>query len=415
MAKYYFKTSFILMIGILLIGCAGEKVMKPAPSFNPYHFDAAQYTSKVESFEVILDISFSMSEKYDGRPKAEIAKNFLTAMNETLPELKYSSTLRTFGHESYFPYRSTMRVYGVKPYSTTEFGSAINAVKGPGGNSSIPLAEALTAAGEDLNSVQGPIAIIIVSDGEEMDQSPITAAKALQSRFGDRLCIDTVQVGDYPGGKAFLEQLAKVSGCGFSTTADKLAASSDMAGFVESIFLAKHVSVAALDSDGDGVPDDKDKCPNTPRGVKVDAFGCPLDTDQDGVPDYLDKCPNTPKGATVDARGCWSYASVVLFDLNSAEVKSEAYPMLNDAVLIMKKNPDLKVRIDGYTDSTGTEAYNLDLSERRAEAVKDFFISRGIAPERITTKGFGIANPVASNKTKEGRAKNRRVEFTPGQ
>jgi OOP family OmpA-OmpF porin len=286
-------------------------------------------------------------------------------------------------------------------------------VKGPGGDSSLPLAKAITAAGEDLKSTQGAIAIIIVSDGEDMDQAPVSAAKALKSQFGDRICIDTVQVGNDADGKMILEQIAGTSGCGFSTTADRLATSSSLADFVESVFLAKSAPVAVIDSDGDGVPDNKDKCPNTPRGVNVDVFGCPLDADSDGVADYLDQCPNTPMGATVDARGCWTYASVVLFDINSAEVKSEAYPMLTEVVLIMKKNPDLRVEIDGHTDSTGTAAYNMALSEKRAEAIKDHLVTRGIDPERLTTKGFGFTKPAASNDTKEGRAQNRRVEFTP--
>jgi OOP family OmpA-OmpF porin len=246
-----------------------------------------------------------------------------------------------------------------------------------------------------------------------MDQVPVTAAKDLKGEFGNRLCIDTVQVGDDSDGKMILEQIAGASNCGFSTNADKLTTSSSLAGFVESVFLAKPAPVAILDSDGDGVPDNKDKCPNTPKSVKVDVFGCPLDADRDGVADYLDQCPNTPMGATVDARGCWTYDAVVLFDINSAEVKSEAYPMLNDAVLIMKKNPDLTVEIDGHTDNTGTAAYNMILSEKRAEAIKDFLVARGIAPKRLTTKGFGFTKPAASNDTKAGRAKNRRVEFTP--
>ena len=393
MVKYYYKTMFFLMAGALVISCAGEKVMKTAPSFKPYQFGAGQYTPKVDNFEVILDTSSTMADKYQGEAKETMAKNFLTAMNETLPELKYNGALRTFGHDAYLPDRSTMLVYGLKPYSTAEFGSAINDAKGPGGDTSLPLAKAIAAAGEDLKSAQGPIAIVIVSDGVDLDQAPVKAAEALNGQFGNRLCIHTVLIGDDPAGKMNLEQITKAGGCGISTTADQLASSRNMSGFIETIFLEKLA----------------------PKPAPVAAAPTPMDSDKDGVPDNLDQCPNTPLGATVDARGCWAFTSVVLFELNSAEVRSEAYPMLNDAVMIMKKNPDLKVRIDGYTDSTGTEAYNLDLSERRAKAVKDFFVSRGIDPERLTTKGFGIANPVASNKTKAGRAKNRRVELTPVQ
>ena len=89
--------------------------------------------------------------------------------------------------------------------------------------------------------------------------------------------------------------------------------------------------------------------------------------------------------------------------------------MLNEAVLIMKKNPDLKVEVDGHTDSTGTAAYNMTLSEKRAEAVKKYFVDQGIDPSRLAAKGFGITKPAASNKTKAGRTQNRRVELTPVQ
>ncbi len=413
MKKYYLKGLFVGVISVLLISCAGHPVQTTAPAFTPYTFQANQYVPKVDNFVVILDTSSSMSEKYNGQLKADIAKSFLMAMNQTLPELKYNGALRTFGHSAHLPDRSTMSVYDVKSYSTAEFGSALKGVKGPSGDSSIPLAKAITAAGGDLKSTQGPIAIIIVSDGADMDKTPVEAAKALKSKFGDRLCIDTVQVGNDSDGKTTLEQIAGAGGCGFSTAADRLAASSSLAGFVESVFLSKPAPMAAVDSDGDGVPDNKDKCPNTPKGVKVDVFGCPLDSDRDGVANYMDQCPNTPLGATVDARGCWTYAAVVLFDINSAEVKSEAYPMLNEAVLIMKKNPALNVEIDGHTDSTGAATYNMTLSEKRAAAIKDHLVTRGIDPERLTTKGFGFTKPAASNDTKEGRAKNRRVEFTP--
>jgi OOP family OmpA-OmpF porin len=393
MKKYYLTPLFIVMISTLLISCGGKKVMKTAPSFEPYKFDASQYVPKVDNFVVILDTSSSMADKYGKKEKAKIAKELLTAMNQTLPELNYNGALITFGHDAHLPDKSAMLVYGPTKYSTSGFGSALNATKGPSGDSSLALAKAINASGVNLKSAQGPIAVILVSDGEKMDQAPLKAAEALKSQFGDRLCIDTVLVGDNPAGKMTLEQIAKAGGCGISTTADQLASSANMAGFVKGLFLAKPA----------------------PKPAPMAAAPKPMDSDKDGVTDNLDKCPNTPIGATVDARGCWTYAAKVLFDINSAEVKSEAYPMLNESVLILKENPNLNVEIDGHADNTGTAAYNITLSEKRAEAIKAFFVSRGIDPQRLTTHGNGFSKPAASNDTKEGRAKNRRVELTPVQ
>ncbi|MBW2157970.1 MAG: OmpA family protein [Deltaproteobacteria bacterium] len=390
MAKRYLKVLFILMISTLLISCGGKKVVKTVPSFEPYKFDASQYVPKVDNFVVILDTSSSMVDKYGKKEKAKIAKDFLSAMNQTLPELKYNAALRTFGHSASLPDKSTMSVYGLTQYSTSDFGKALNSVKGPSGDSSLALAKAINAAGADLKSSQGPIAVIIVSDGQKMDQKPLKAAEAMKSQFCDRVCIDTVQVGDDPAGKMTLEQIVKAGGCGISTTADRLASSANMAGFVEGIFLAKPAPKPA------------------PKPVAK-----PMDSDGDGVTDDKDQCPNTPKGATVDARGCWTYAAVVLFDFDSADIKSEADPMLDEAVSILKKNPAIKVEIDGHTDNVGPAAYNMKLSERRANSIMKYFVDHGVNAERLTIKGFGLTKPAASNDTKEGRAKNRRVELTP--
>ncbi|MBW2597437.1 MAG: OmpA family protein [Deltaproteobacteria bacterium] len=138
-----------------------------------------------------------------------------------------------------------------------------------------------------------------------------------------------------------------------------------------------------------------------------------MDSDGDGVTDDKDQCPNTPKGATVDARGCWTYAAVVMYGFDSAEIKPEAFPMLDEAVLILKKNPEIKVEIDGHTDNIGPAAYNMNLSERRAKAVMEYFVDKGVEAERLTTKGFGLTMPAVSNDTEEGRTKNRRVTLTP--
>ena len=411
MTKYSLKAVFLLMIGTLLFSCAAGQMQTTQPLFSPDMLEADQYEPKVDNFMVILDKSSSMSWKYNEQKRLTIAKDFLNAMNQTLPEMKFNGAFRTFGTSGFGT--PTALIYGPAEYSRKEFQGALDAAQRSIGRS--PLGAAITAAGADLKESEGQIAVIILSDGADMDTTPITAANAMKAQFGDRVCIYTVLVGDDPAGETLMKQVAEAGGCGFSVRADEFKDSSDMGDFVKKVFLAKIVKPVAkpLDSDGDGVTDDWDRCPDTPKGVKVDAQGCPLDSDGDGVADYLDKCPNTPKGATVDARGCWTYAAVVLYDFDSDKIKAEAFSMLGEAVLILKKNPEMKVEIDGHTDSKGSATYNMNLSERRAKSVMKYFVDKGVESERLTIKGFGFTKPAASNDTKEGRAKNRRVELTP--
>ncbi|WP_235042383.1 OmpA family protein [Vreelandella profundi] len=168
-----------------------------------------------------------------------------------------------------------------------------------------------------------------------------------------------------------------------------------------------------LDSDGDGVPDFRDQCPGTPAGVEVNASGCPLDSDNDGVPDYRDQCPNTPAGVEVNALGCPD--SVVLRDVNfefdSADLTSNARNVLNGVAERLVNNTDVRVSIEGHTDSRGPDAYNKNLSQERAESVARYLASRGVASNRMQSVGFGEEQPVASNETEEGRFENRRVEL----
>ncbi|TCJ20419.1 OmpA family protein [Parasulfuritortus cantonensis] len=170
-----------------------------------------------------------------------------------------------------------------------------------------------------------------------------------------------------------------------------------------------------LDSDGDGVVDGLDQCPNTPAGRKVDAKGCELDSDGDGVVDGLDQCPNTPAGDKVDNKGCTLLNTIVLkgvnFDNDSAKLRTDAFPILDDAVTTMKRYPTMKVEVAGHTDSNSSDAYNLKLSDRRAKAVMDYFVSHGVDAANLTSKGYGESEPIADNKTAAGRAENRRVEL----
>lgn len=257
-----------------------------------------------------------------------------------------------------------------------------------------------------------------------------------------------------------------------------------------------------LDTDGDGVPDYRDRCPDTPLGVRVDEFGCPLDSDGDGVPDYLDRCPTVPglekfdgcpdrdgdgiedafdkcpdvpgvpeffgcpdrdgdgipdsedkcpdvaglcqfdgcpdrdgdgvpdhldqcpdEPGTIANNGCPEIRQDdidainralenVYFDFDKYEIKQESFDALNKIVNILSENPSYKVLIEAHADNIGSDAYNITLSGRRGEAVKNYLVSNGIGESRITSQAYGEARPAQSNSTAEGRAMNRRVEFT---
>ncbi|MBF0340161.1 MAG: OmpA family protein [Magnetococcales bacterium] len=164
------------------------------------------------------------------------------------------------------------------------------------------------------------------------------------------------------------------------------------------------------DDDQDGVLNSKDQCPNTPRGVKVDERGCPLDSDKDGVTDDKDKCPNTPMGAKVNMDGCWVLDNLH-FKIDKAQIEPISFPLLDNVVMVLKSNPNVKVEIQGHTDNTGSPAHNDKLSKDRAASVKKYLTSKGIAANRLSTNGYGATRPVAPNDTLEGRAKNRRVEL----
>src|SRR5688572_14821496 len=181
--------------------------------------------------------------------------------------------------------------------------------------------------------------------------------------------------------------------------------------------VAKYEGCPVPDTDKDGINDDDDKCPQQAGVARYE--GCPVpDTDKDGVNDEEDKCPTVPGIAS--QQGCpeiteevtktINYAAQnVYFATASTKLLSKSFAPLNEVVKILVDNPSLKLRIEGHTDSQGTDDYNMKLSEGRAGSVKTYFISKGIDESRVESEGFGESQPVADNKTAAGRQKNRRV------
>jgi len=211
------------------------------------------------------------------------------------------------------------------------------------------------------------------------------------------------------------------------------------------------------DNDKDGIPDTADKCPNEPEDKDgfEDEDGCPdPDNDQDGILDAADKCPNEPedKDGVEDEDGCpdpdndndgildavdkcpiefgvppdgcpKKYNLVVVtetkielkqtvyFDTNRAVIKRVSFALLNEVAQALTDNPKIVVEVGGHTDSQGNDAFNLKLSQKRAESVRTYLIKKGVTSDRMAAKGYGESVPIADNRTAAGRSQNRRVEF----
>lgn len=354
----------------------------------------------------LVDCSGSMGAEARFQEK----QNLLSAFAAAMPDGNYWTGVVSYGKWS--GYGKVRLPLGA--FNRSVLSSEFRALAFEGGLSRLEWA--IRKGRNELLSVRpGPAAMIVISDGVVDEANVLDAAQYMESLLGNRVCIHTVQCGSDAAGGATLRNLAAVSpsSCGSSHTAGALKSEEAVREFVCQVFFGSGCGKAEiLDSDGDGVPDDRDKCPDTPKGVQVDADGCPLDTDGDGVYDYLDHCPGTPKGAKVDDRGCWVIQGLY-FDFDKYDIKPKYMPLLDEVVTVLQNNPGVSVRIDGHTDSRGTDAYNQKLSERRAKSVYNYFTSHGISANRLTTKGWGESKPIRPNDTEENMQYNRRVELTP--
>jgi OOP family OmpA-OmpF porin len=471
MARYLMLATAVLMLTQACTTAHNQPI-----TFEANPLDADRYVRKVDQFVIIFDGSMSMADRIHSQRKLGVAGDFLAAANQTLPDLDFEGGLRAFGRGLCGSTGKTLSVVELSDYIPSAYGDGVARVQCPGGTS--PLNLALDAAGTDLATTDVPTAIIIVSDGLHQGAKEITAATNLKSAFGDDLTVYAVQIGDSKKGSKLLDQVVAAGGEGYVKKAHELTSAEALTEWVVDVFLypdddgdgvpnhldecpdtPKGVQVDAkgcpIDSDGDGVPDYLDKCPGTPSGVQVDATGCPIDSDGDGVPDYLDKCPDTPTGMAVDANGCpdtdgdgvpdnldkcpgtprgvpvdasgcplagitvagdeWSVEGKILFAVNKDTLTPQATELLDKVAAFLQKNSQYHVEIQGHTDGTGPMAWNMKLSEMRAQSVKDYLVKRGVAAGRLTTKGFGPNEPVAPNNTAEGRATNRRVDFKPSE
>jgi len=186
-------------------------------------------------------------------------------------------------------------------------------------------------------------------------------------------------------------------------------------------FLGSCREMTPADADNDKIPDMYDRCPKTPGFAQY--YGCPpLDSDGDGVLDPQDECPNEP--GPPENKGCpKKYENIevtdkeiklkhmIFFDTAKTTIKPESLPILDEIADVLTTHSTWTIRIEGHTDNHGGHAYNMNLSQGRADSCKDYLVSKDIDASRLDAIGYGPDKPVATNQTEFGRSKNRRVEF----
>jgi len=411
--RLFIRSAIILSSLIcFLAGCSLSRrnMITPfVPQDLNFVMDTNEYSQKIDAFIVILDLSISMTESYNSRNKYKQAVDIVSRMNQTIPNIPIMAVLRTIGNYNCALCQTTSRVYGPKPYNRNDFDRALRDIQGANGES--PLDKAINAAIHDLMNVKGRLAVIIVSDFKELQKSAIASAQKMHEVFGDRLAIFNIMVGNDLEGKKLMQKIAKTGKYGFSTSAASIASSDKMADFVKMVFLERsldsdHDGVfnshddcpntprgilvnnygCPKDSDADGVYDSNDQCPTTPIGIIVDEMGCPYDKDQDGVKDYLDKCLETPLGAKVDTQGCWIVSPHYL-----DHICPTSKPYLDEAFLIIHGRPKMCVDIQVHTNVLKQPESNEELGWFWGNNIKNYFLANGISDERLWVTGGHIA------------------------
>ncbi|WP_319762360.1 OmpA family protein [Maridesulfovibrio sp.] len=319
---------------------------------------------KIDSFAYFVDTSPSMSQSYGstGSPKIIAGLNALKRLNNVVPELGYDSALYAMPDFSTYSPKAT--------FSRSAMASGLASIPSDlPFFQSTPMGEGFANLDKVVAKWQGKFAVIFVSDGlTNSGRNPARVVSDMVKKYGDRFCLHIISVADTPRGKANLKHLSSMTPCGVYVDATDLADKAILDKFAQDVFYTQEEELI----------------------VEI--------VEEVVVP------PVVPVQEKIVFRN-------FNFGFDKYKITDEMVPALTEAASMLDEYPNLKVMVGGHTDSSGSEAYNQGLSERRAKSVADWLAANGVAPERLQVKGYGELNPKYDNKTKEGRKLNRRVEI----
>ena len=335
---------------------------KPWPDRTPLEVEplaaSQQEMRATDHIVVITDGSATMTQEANFPEARALAQSLIAAMPEA-DERTYRAGLINFGGDA----RDTAPLADFDRAALSDKAAWISPLGVPG-NATTPLDAVLGEVQDELAGSQGRAAIVILSDGlPNSEEQSLEAARSLIASHNGDVCIHTVHTGMDQAGQAFLKELSELTRCGSTRSGASLSTASDMQGFERDIFMVAAGTAPA-----------------------VGAIG--------------------PCSRKLVLRG-------INFGFDQAQITPETSTILNAAADHLMRCGDVSIQVDGFTCSIGTPQYNESLSERRASAVRSYLIDAGVSSSRLTTKGYGESDPVASNQSADGRSQNRRVELSP--
>lgn len=330
----------------------------------PFGVHAAQsiLIPKITNFIIVVDQSGSMFKNFGQtkKKKATLAKEVLFKVNERIPELGYTGAIQVFAPDK--------TLVGPEVYNRTNFKTAINqlAEKGEIFGNLTPLGASIRYTAKNIPLFQGKTAIILVSDGiADITDDPLRAAKEIYNNYGN-ICFHAISIADRDKGRQTLRDICEVNNCAYTEGMDILSDTAALNRFLAEVFYMV-ISDEELQK----------------------LFAPPVLMPEVTIDDLL--------------------REDILFDFDQYTLDQEWAAFLDDAADALLKQPDVHIVIEGHTDWGGPEAYNQKLSERRAKAVYDYLLGKGIESTRMETIGYGETMPAVSNLTKIGRMLNRRA------
>jgi len=368
------RVLLVVFLCLLFAGCATQKA-----AFSPDSLDgqlkSGKLIQKTENFVVLFDKSSSMDDPYGKSTELDLANDVTKRMITTIPDIKLTAGLRDFFNDK------TTLLYGMTPFTKQGFINGMETLQW--GSGPTPMEKAIDGASIDLQGKTGNSAVIIVSDFEHIPgvddlqiSKVVPAVVRIKEKYGDKVCIYTVQIGKYPRAKELTDLIAKEAKCGAAINADDLATQAAMDAWVEKIFLA-------------AAP------PPAP------AAAAPV----------VEQVQEAKAEAAAPAVAL--ELANIHFDFDKSAIRTPDREILKGHADWLAKNKDYNLTIEGNCDERGSQEYNLALGERRAMEAKKYLIGLGVDEKRLKTISYGFERPLDPAHNEAAWAKNRRDQFVP--